>query len=176
MKRIMLLDDEENVLHSLQRGLRDISKQYELVFELFTVPAEAIKRLTEAQFSVVISDYHMPSMSGVDFLKFAKQIQPDVIRMMLSASADFNTLLEAINQAEVFRYIEKPWNIDDLNDIVRLALVQYDTNLAERELADETRLQNNQITPQQLEAQRLELEEPGITKVNWGADGSISLD
>ncbi|PRC93359.1 response regulator [Solimicrobium silvestre] len=176
MKRIMLVDDEENVLHSLQRALRKIGNEQQLLFELHTSPIDAIKRLGEAQFNLVISDYHMPAMSGVDFLKLAKAIQPETIRLMLSASADFKTLLDAINEAEVFRYIEKPWNVSDLEEVVRLALLQYGNALAERLLLNESKLQKNEITPQEFEAKKLEMEEPGITKVKWGTDGSVLLE
>ncbi len=176
MKRIMLVDDEENVLNALQRGLRQIGLEQQLTIELHTSPLTAIKRIAEAQFLIVISDYHMPEMSGVDFLKQVKAIQPDTIRLMLSASAEFKTVLGAINDAEVFRYIEKPWNLPELEQTIRLALAQFATNEEEKLLADDARLQNHQITAQELEAKRLEREEPGITKVKWGPDGSVIMD
>jgi DNA-binding NtrC family response regulator len=176
MKRILLLDDEENVLNSLQRGLRKLSLEEDCTFELHTSAFKAIKRLEEAQFQVVISDYHMPEMSGVDFLKLTMALQPDTMRLMLSASAEFKTIIDAVNEAEVFRYVEKPWNINELEDAIRLALKQFASNVETRQFADEVRLKNNRISPQELEKQRLEFEEPGITNVRWGPDGSVLLD
>lgn len=176
MKRVMLVDDEVSVLQSLQRSLRKFGQENQLSFELHSSPLNAIKRLSQAQFHLVISDYHMPEMSGVDFLKLTKAFQPNAIRLMLSASAEFKTVLGAVNEAEVFRYIEKPWNIDELEDIVRLGLAEYDRIQAAQALVDEAKIQKNELTQQELEEKRLEKEEPGITKVKWGPDGSVLLD
>jgi DNA-binding NtrC family response regulator len=176
MKRILLIDDEENVLNSLQRGLRKFCLEQDVTLELQTSAFVAIKRLEETQFCVVISDYHMAEMSGTDLLKLTMALQPEAVRMMLSASAEFKTVMGAVNEAEVFRYIEKPWNIDELEDLLILALKQHTYNMEARQLADEARLKNSEISPQELEKKRLEAEEPGITNVRWGPDGSVLLD
>ena len=176
MKRIMLVDDEINVLQSLQRSLRKMGQEKQLVFELYTSAGEAIKRLGEAQFHMVIVDNHMPEMNGVAFLKRTKTMQPDAIRLMLSASAEFKTVLGAINDAEVFRYIEKPWDVVALEETIQLGLAKYDEIQAKEAMVDDARVQKHELTPQELEEQRLEKEEPGITKVNRGPDGSIFLD
>jgi two-component system, probable response regulator PhcQ len=176
MKRILLLDDEVNVLQSLQRGLRKMGQEQQFVLELHSSAAEAIKRLGEAQFHIVISDYHMPDMSGVEFLKITKVMQPYAIRMMLSASAEFKTVLGAVNEAQVFRYIEKPWDLTVLEETIQLGLAEYDQIQSELELIDNVQAQHKELTPQELEQRRLEKEEPGITKVNWGPDGSVMLD
>jgi two-component system probable response regulator PhcQ len=176
MTRILIVDDEDNVLQSLQRSMRQLAKDKNLMIETTSSAIAAIKRLREASFAVVISDFNMPEMSGVDFLKLTKAIQPDAIRLMLSASSDFKTLLDAINEAEVFRYLEKPWNVPDLEDILNLALQQHEQILAERHLADQSRLQTGELSAQELEVRRLEEQEPGITKVKWGPDGSVLLE
>lgn len=176
MRRILLLDDEQNVLQALQRSLRQIFKDADLKIELFTSPELAIQRLSEMAFDFVLSDYHMPSMNGVDFLRIVKELQPDTVRMMLSASADFNTIIGAINEAEVFRYIAKPWNVDELTGAIQLAGIRRDEVLEDRRLADELRVQRGEMTPQEQEAKRLEESDPGITKVHWGPDGSVLLD
>ncbi|MDE2427711.1 MAG: response regulator, partial [Burkholderiales bacterium] len=169
-------DDEPNVLAALQRSLRQTAKDMQLKIELFTSPKEAIQRMSETAFDFVISDYHMPEMNGVDFLKIAKELQPDAVRMMLSASADFNTIMGAINEAEVFRYIPKPWNQSDLQEMLEVASQRRAQMLDERRLADEMRVQRGEMSPQEQELKRLEESEPGITKVKWGADGSVLLD
>ena len=176
MRRILLLDDEQNVLQALQRSLRQIFKDIDLKIELFSSPEMAIQSLSEVAFDFVISDYHMPSMNGVDFLRITKELQPNAVRMMLSASADFNTIIGAINEAEVFRYIAKPWNVDELKDAIQLAGNRRDQVLEDKRLADELRVQRGEMTPQEQEAKRLEEADPGITKVQWGPDGSVLLD
>lgn len=176
MRRVLLLDDEINVLHALQRALRGCLSDEELQVESFTDPELALLRCGEVDFDVAVADYRMPSMNGVDFLKMVKGIQPDAVRLVLSASTEFETVLKAVNQAEVFRYIAKPWQPDELSGALRLAFARRDQALAERRLLERERQKASEPTPQELEAQRLEAEEPGITKVNWGPDGSVRLD
>ncbi|GGC65135.1 hypothetical protein GCM10011396_10160 [Undibacterium terreum] len=176
MRRILLLDDEQNILNALQRSLRQVAKKLELEIELFTAPHAAIQRLGEAEFDFVISDYHMPAMDGVDFLRVAKEIQPDMVRLMLSASADFNTIMGAVNDAEVFKYIIKPWATPELETVVHAAIARHDELAEERKLANDQRTIRDALTPEEMEAKKLEALEPGITKVNWGPGGSIMLD
>ncbi|HTD06266.1 response regulator [Undibacterium sp.] len=176
MRRILLVDDEQNILHALQRSLRQIAKSMDIRIELFTEPQAAIQRLGEVEFDFAISDYHMPRLDGVDFLRVAKEIQPDMVRMMLSASADFGTIMGAVNEAEVFKYIVKPWAGPELEQIVLAAIARHDQLIEERKLINEQRAQCDVLTPEEREAKRLENIEPGITKVNWGPDGSILLD
>ncbi len=176
MYRIMLLDDEPNILAALQRSLKAIAGQDELRLELFTTPADAITRLDQVNFDAIIADYHMPLMNGVQFLNIAKKLQPDAIRLMLSASAEFKTILGAINDAEIFRYIEKPWTQEDLAEYYQLAIKKRLNLLEDRHLADESRLQRGQISAQELELKKLEEQEPGITRVQWSEDGAVILD
>ncbi len=176
MKRFLLVDDEINVLNALQRTLRQRIGSSELTIEILTDPVEALERIGETAFDLVISDYRMPIMNGIEFLKAVKKIQPDAVRLMLSAYSEFNAVVDAVNEAEVFRYIAKPWQADDLEEIIRLALVRREQVLEDKRLADEVRVQRGVMTPQELEIKRLESEEPGITKVNWGPDGSVNLE
>ncbi|MES2069450.1 MAG: response regulator [Pseudomonadota bacterium] len=176
MRRILLVDDEQNILHALQRSLRPIAKRMDIEIELFSESQAAIQRLGEVAFDFVISDYHMPRLDGVDFLRIAKEVQPDMVRMMLSASADFGTVMGAINEAEVFKYIVKPWTTPELEQVVQLAIARHDQLVDERKLADVQRAQRDALSPEEQEAKQLEELEPGITKVKWGPDGSVLLD
>ncbi len=176
MKRFLLVDDEINVLHALQRTLRQKVDGVDVKIEIYTDPVEALARLGEIAFDLVISDYRMPVMNGVEFLKAVKVLQPDAVRLMLSAYSDFSAVVNAVNEAEVFRYIEKPWQAEELEKIIQLALARRTKIMEDQHLADEVRVQRGALTPQELEAKRLEENDPGITKVNWGADGSVHLE
>jgi len=176
MRRILLVDDEINVIHALQRDIRKCSGSEEFRVETFTDARLALERSKEVPFDIVISDYRMPDMNGVEFLRAYRQIQADSVRIVLSASTEFDTLMSAINQAEVFRYIAKPWNLDDVKDIIRLALERRDQSREDLRLFNELRAQAGELSPQELEAKKLEEQEPGITQVNWGPDGSVRLD
>jgi two-component system, probable response regulator PhcQ len=176
MRRILLVDDEINVLHALKRTIRQCGLEGEINVEIFTDPQLALARSNEVPFDLVISDFRMPAMNGVEFLQAYKAIQSDSVRLILSASTEFETLMNAINQAEVFRYIAKPWQQDDIKTILQLALERRDQSREDLRLFNELREHLGELTPQELEAKRLEEDEPGITKVNWGPDGSVHLD
>lgn len=176
MRRILLVDDEINVLNALKRTIRQCNLGTEVQIDTFTDLREALEKSKEVAFDVVVSDFRMPVMNGVEFLQKFKEIQPDTVRVILSASSDFDTLMLAINQAEVFRYIAKPWQSSEIQDILLLAFERRDKLREDLRLFNELRVQLGEMTPQELEAKRLEEEEPGITKVNWGPDGSVRLD
>jgi two-component system probable response regulator PhcQ len=176
MRRLLLVDDEINVLHALQRAIRQCGFDEEIQVEMFTDPNLAIARSKEIAFDVVISDFRMPQMTGVEFLRIYKEIQADCVRMILSASTEFETLMSAVNEAEVFRYITKPWQQADIKELLLLALARRDQLREDLRLFNELRVQLGEMTPQELEAKRLEEQEPGIMQVNWGPDGSVHLD
>lgn len=175
MRRILLVDDEINVLNALQRALRQQLPIEGLQIEAFTNPLEALRRCCECSFDVVISDYRMPELSGVEFLHTLKEIAPCTVRMMLSASTEFETVTSAIAEAQVFRYIAKPWQIADLLEDIRLALLARDALVEQDLLASLQRLRDDRRTPQEIEAALLEDEEPGMLDVKWGPNGEIIL-
>lgn len=177
MKRIVLVDDEINLLQALRRTLqRGLGDGEHYVIELFSDPCEALKRAAEVSFDLVLSDYRMPQMNGVRFLKALRELQPDCMRLILSASTDFGALMSAVNEAEVMRYLVKPWSDEELVATVQEALTRHDETREDRRLADEMRLQQGEVSAEEFERRRLEAEEPGITRVNWGPDGSVLLD
>lgn len=175
MKRLLLVDDEANILQALRRILARAFRD-EVRIELFDDPRAALVRAAETAFDVVISDFRMPTMDGVSFLKAFREIQPDAVRVILSATTDFDALVTAVNEAEIHRYLIKPWMDDEVVATVRGALEKHARALEEHRLADESRLKRGAITPEEVELRRLEEEEPGITKVKWGPDGSVLLD
>ena len=172
MRRILLLDDEMNVLLALQRSMRAHLAIPDLRVEIFTNPYDALQRVCACEFDLAISDYRMPHMSGIAFLQALKDVAPNTVRMMLTASTDFETAMSAINEAQVFRFIPKPWHLAELQTNICEALAQRDSLLASQGLQPAPPAP---LTPQELEAQRLEAEEPGLLKVNWAPDGSIIL-
>jgi response regulator RpfG family c-di-GMP phosphodiesterase len=118
----------------------------------------------------------MPGMDGVTFLKAMRALQPDSVRLILSATTDFQAVMTAVNQAEIHRYLVKPWSRDELVDTVRESLERFDRLLEDRLLADEKRVERGRLSAEERERRRLEAESPGITKVTWGPDGELLLD
>ncbi|MDD5330694.1 MAG: response regulator [Sulfuricella sp.] len=181
MYRIMLVDDEPNILSALRRlfaaqSFLD-SDDFKFQVETFDSPLQALQRADDgAAFDLVISDYRMPGMDGVAFLKAFKKIQPNAERLILSGYADLEALVGAINEAHIFRFIAKPWHEFELKSAVAQALAHHDLLLDNQRLADQVRMQRGVISKQELALRRLEQDSPGITKVHWGADGSVILD
>ena len=181
MSRVMLVDDEESILKSLRRLLRVApctsgNKTYTLEVEPFTSAKEALSRAHEEEFDLFVSDYRMPEMDGIEFLKAAREIQPDAARLILSGYADLNALIRAVNEVGIERFIGKPWNDYELLAAIGQALAHRELLQENRQLANLVRLEMGDTTPEALEAERLEHLEPGITQVNWGPDGSVLLD
>jgi two-component system probable response regulator PhcQ len=170
-RRILMLDDEIGVLSALQRTLRRCFADRPLHIETFTDPELALLRCSEADFDVVLCDYCMPAFNGLEFLQMLKRIQPCAVRVVLSASTEFDVVMRAVNVAEVFRFVAKPWDDDDL---VRTLDVAFTRSAELQALAGMPAAAGS--TPQEREARRLEEEEPGITKVNWRPDGAIDIE
>ena len=122
MLRILLVDDEPNILSALRRCLAAIDvRQLDgeaLQFETFTTPEAAIERGEHQDFNLVISDYRMPSMNGVQFLARMMQIQPAAPRVIISGFADREAIITAVNEVRLTRFIEKPWKDEDLRQAV----------------------------------------------------------
>lgn len=178
MYRIMLVDDEENILNALRRVLSSNPGEWDdtLLVETFTEPEEALRRARHTAFDLVMSDYRMPRMNGVEFLKEFKRMQPNVGRLILSGYADLDGLIGAINEVQIFRFLAKPWHDYEIKSAIAQALAYRDMLLENQCLADVVRMQQGRLSRQELELKRLEDENPGITQVNWGPDGSVIID
>lgn len=115
--KILIVDDEPDNLALLYRTLRgkyDIAKS--------TSPLAALEMLRNEHFHCILSDHKMPEMDGVEFLKRSCAIQPDTMRLLVTAYTDAGILIDAINYAKIYRYIKKPYNPDELCLIVENAL------------------------------------------------------
>lgn len=116
---ILLVDDEEMVVTSIKSFLT-LETDYEVV--AFTSPKEALEFVRKNKVDLVISDYLMPDIDGIEFLGLVKDIQPEATRILLTGYADKENAIKAINDVGLYQYIEKPWENDDLRLIIRNGL------------------------------------------------------
>jgi DNA-binding NtrC family response regulator len=170
MRRILILDDEPAVLNALRRTLRAAFAQDDVVIEVFDEPEAAVLRAGEQDFDVVISDYRMPGLNGADVLQLVKGLQPDAIRIVVSATTEILDIADAVNRAEVFRYLAKPWHQEELVATVRDAFARRDR------LQPPAAPVGQEDRRRQRELDRLERDEPGITRVDRDEDGNIRLN
>jgi len=128
-RRMLAVDDEPHVLSALRRALRQhFGDRLEL--ETFEDPLAALARSRECEFDIVISDLRMPETDGIVFLTLMAAVQPRSVRMMLTGSADFESAQRAVNDAQVFRYLCKPWTERELVAHVQAALLQAELRAA----------------------------------------------
>jgi PAS domain S-box-containing protein len=141
---ILAVDDEQNILNSLIRLFRSEG------YKLFTaINAEkGLEILKGNKIQLVISDYRMPEIDGVKFLQRVKGLYPDAIRIVLSGYADVSAIIDAINKGEIYKFITKPWNDEELKLAVRRSLEQYELIQENRRLTERIRLQNEELEKQ----------------------------
>lgn len=116
---VLLVDDEEMVVTSIKSFLT-LETDYDVV--AFTSPQEALEFVKGNKVDLVISDYLMPDMDGIEFLAHIKDAQPEATRVLLTGYADKENAIKAINDVGLYQYIEKPWENEDLKLIIRNGL------------------------------------------------------
>jgi two-component system NtrC family sensor kinase len=130
--KILCVDDEPNVLKSLNRLFMDED------YEIFSADSgeQGLSVLAEEwDMQVVISDYRMPGMNGVDFLREVHEGWPDTIRIVLSGFADTPSVVAAINEGQIYKFIAKPWNDEELKATIEKAVDTYRLKKKNDELA-----------------------------------------
>ena len=129
---VLVVDDEPDILFSLKGLLRR-------EFDVYTARGgrEAIEVLREHPVHVIMTDQRMPEMTGVEFLNRAKEQHPDAIRVIFTGYADPKSLMDAINQANVYRFVAKPWDPDELVAVLRKACAGYRRIVARKGVVEE---------------------------------------
>lgn len=129
---ILAVDDEEGVLKSLVRDLRPVNP-----VEIFSSPKQALERFRDHEYAVVISDFKMPDMDGLEFLEACAEIRPECQRVLLTAYADLADLSNLINRAKLNGFLTKPWEQASLQSFIRSCI---NTNYQLRENAQLRRM------------------------------------
>jgi DNA-binding NtrC family response regulator len=131
---ILLVDDEPEILFSLRGLLRR-------EFDLHTANsgAEALEVLRKQAIHVIMSDQRMPEMTGVELLRKARGECPEAIRIVFTGYADIKAVIDAINQGQIYRYLTKPWDPDELLAVLHQACDHYERISQRRRLLRDVR-------------------------------------
>ena len=133
-EKILFVDDEPNVLQSIRRSLR---KQFSL--DTADGGEAALKMLGEnGSYAVIVSDMRMPGMNGVELLAETKKRWPDTVRIMLTGNADQQTAVDAVNHGDVFRFLNKPCDAENLAKTVTAGIRQHELITAEKVILEKT--------------------------------------
>jgi len=162
MNRILVVDDDALILQALSRILQ--AEGYEVICHL-----DPLKALQERDFIVVITDFMMPQMNGVELLAQLRKNVPTAIRVLLTAAGDFKVASDAINRGEVYRILSKPWSIADLSSCVRQAVEHF-------RLVEENTALSGEIAAKNQELVRINknLESLVVERTNGLLEGLIS--
>ncbi|MFZ0391527.1 MAG: response regulator, partial [Calditrichia bacterium] len=137
---LLVVDDELYNLEAIERTFRN---QYQ-VFST-TSPREALQIFKQENIHLIIADQKMPEMTGIELLEQMKLINPAPIRLVLSGYTEVEYLIEAINTGEVYRYIVKPWEPNDLTIIVQKALEAYEAQRIREQLTRDLQEKNREL-------------------------------
>ena len=144
-RKILIVDDEPSVLNSLKRTLR---KEHDVI--LSQDGFSAIQVLNEQEIAVIIADQRMPKMNGVTLLEKAMEIQPDTARILVTGYSDIQAVIDAINEGNVYYYIHKPWEPEDVRLIIRQAIDRYNLIQTNRSLVAEIEETNRRLSDENL--------------------------
>ncbi|MHB8121236.1 MAG: HD-GYP domain-containing protein [Desulfuromonadaceae bacterium] len=122
MRTVLFVDDEQSIRNAIER----MYLERDDVRCLFAASGqEGLDVLAKENVWVVVSDYLMPGMRGIEFLAKVRGMRPDTVRIMMTAYADLTIAIDAINKSEAYRFVTKPWNNKELMDTVDEALMRY---------------------------------------------------
>lgn len=138
---VLFLDDEENILNSLKRLL--MSEPFGIATT--SDAGQALDIISKEKIKVVFSDERMPGISGVEFLGQVKGKFPDIVRILFTGYADISAAEGAINIGGVYRFINKPWNGNELKNTIHQAIQHYDLIMENRQLFEMTKRKNEEL-------------------------------
>jgi len=166
-RTLLLVDDEPNILKALKRLLR--KDGYRIL--LASSGVEALQILQDNTVHVIVSDHRMPVMTGIEFLAKVKASYPDITRIVLSGFSDLDTITEAINEGNIYKFLAKPWDDAEIRVTIKEAFEQSELRLENTRLTEALKRANADLMQQNLETSGL-LEQI----VNHNTDGIIVLD
>jgi len=150
-RELLLVDDEANILKALQRLLR--RDGYTIL--LANSGEEALQLLLEKKVGVIISDHRMPAMTGTELLAKVKDLYPDTTRIVLSGFSDIDSITEAINQGNIYKFLAKPWDDAEIRTTVQEAFERFELRAENTRLTEELKQANIALEQKNVETSGL---------------------
>jgi DNA-binding NtrC family response regulator len=158
---VLCVDDDPILLQAIVRSLGAVDAEILST----TKPHAALEMVGSRNIAVLVSDHEMPDMTGIELATAARRLRPDTVRILLTGRQTFETALQGINECEVFRYINKPFDTKTLRRVVGEALARHQELVAMSALAARG-------SRRDLITNALESEFPGLTHVERSSDGA----
>lgn len=138
--RILYVDDEVNNLQSFKANFRREFKVF-----IAESGAEGLEIFKKEDINIVLTDQRMPEMTGIEFLVEVQKINPEPIRILITGYSDINAVIDAINRGQVYRYMNKPWQNEEIIVTMKTAFEVFTLRRKNRELMDELKKANEQL-------------------------------
>ena len=151
---LLVVDDELDVCDSVHDLLR---REFKVLRARSA--EEGLKLMRENEVHIIMTDQRMPKVTGVELLRSIRAGHPQAIRMLFTGYADIDSVIAAINQGHIFKFLKKPWQPDELEQAVREAAAEYDRLVDVAEMLENLRLElqhlRERITALEKEVERL---------------------
>lgn len=168
---LLIIDDDEEITKTLYRQFRRNCSVF-----IATHAQEAYDILSREEIHVILCDQRMPKMSGTEFLASIRKRYPKTVFLVLTGYSDIHAIIEAINTSQIYRYIAKPWNPEELNIVVQQAFEKYRLTLANYLLIEQL-TQNNQELELRVQRRTQELARANqqLTELNQQKDRFLGI-
>jgi len=162
MALILVVDDDALICQAL-------SKVLEMEGHTVLAHTDPRKALEEKDFSVIITDFMMPHVNGIELLQEVRSKHPKAVRLLLTAAADFKVAVDAVNRGEVFRLVSKPWSLSELQGVIRQAVEHYHLVEDNRRLTEALKQTN-----EELKVVNADLEQKVVERTNGLLEGMVA--
>lgn len=132
MDKVVIIDDEIKVLNAVKRLLRKLPYD----FSYYSEPEIALEKIISNGADVVVVDYRMPGMDGLELLKKISEAKVECIKIVMSGEADIHIIAKAINESGIYKFINKPWDPKELVDAIYESVDQNQRNIVEKHLTE----------------------------------------
>jgi response regulator RpfG family c-di-GMP phosphodiesterase len=139
LERILIVDDDEHITEVVAK----LAKSMGFDVAAYTDPCEAAK---ETAFDLVVTDFMMPNLSGIELLRVLRQTNPEAVRILITAASDFKVAMRAVNDGEVFRLLGKPWHVAELRSVLNQAAEYHRLVQENKRLGHELERRNGELT------------------------------